>query len=243
MKNLDLPSTTSREALQEGMLHLSTSLAQVKEELEEERSIRRQAQMTLDKQEKRLCLMIHEMLCGYALHEIIRDESGKPHDYRFLDINPAFERMTGLKAEDIIGKRVREIYPKLEQYWVDTFGKVALGGPPVQFESYSRDLDKHLDVTAFSNEFGRFSVIFYDITERVQATEDLQSSSEKLKLFAYSVAHDLRNPAVAIQGLCRRLEKKYFSGDQVRVWQISPGTPGMIHHPPDAVCPHEIVVR
>ncbi|MEJ2689327.1 MAG: PAS domain-containing sensor histidine kinase [Deltaproteobacteria bacterium] len=164
--------------------------------------------------------MIHEMLCGYALHEIIRDESGKPYDYRFLDINPAFERMTGKKAEEIIGKRAREVFPKLERYWIDTYGKVALGGPPVHFESYNRDLDKHLDVTAFSNEFGRFSVIFYDITERVEASEDLQNSAEKLKLFAFSVAHDLRNPAVSIQGLCRRLENKYLPGDHPQARQI-----------------------
>lgn len=220
LEGFDSLSNESREVLQERLFRLSARLTHVKEELVEERSLRQQAQMSLDKTERRQCLMIHEMLCGYALHEIIRDEAGKPYDYRFLDVNPAYERMTGLKAEEIIGRRVREIYPRLEQYWIDIYGKVALGGPPVHFESYSRDLDKHLDVTAFSNEFGRFSVIFYDITERVQATEDLQNSSEKLKLFAYSVAHDLRNPAIAIQGLCRRLEKKYSADDKVRVRQI-----------------------
>lgn len=220
LEGFNSPSDESREALQQRLFRLSARLTHVNEELEEERGLRQQAQMTLDKAERRLCLMIHEMLCGYALHEIIRDEAGKPHDYRFLDINPAFERMTGLKAEEIIGKRVREIYPELEPYWVDTYGKVAMGGPPVHFENYSKDLDKHFDVTAFSNEFGRFSVIFYDITERVRGREELQNSAEKLKLFAYSVAHDLRNPALAIQGLCQRLEKKYLAGDQPRARQI-----------------------
>lgn len=220
LEGFDSRPNASRQALQNRLSRLSARLAQLNKELAEERALRQQAQMSLDKEEKRLCLMVHEMLCGYALHEIIRDEAGEPEDYRFLDVNPAFERITGLKTEEIIGKRVREIYPRLERYWIDTYGKVALGGPPVHFESYSRDLDKHLDVTAFSNEFGRFSVICYDITERVEASEDLLNSAEKLKLFAYSVAHDLRNPAVAIQGLCRRLEKKYSAGDQAGFVQI-----------------------
>lgn len=53
---------------------------------------------------------------GIALHEIIWNEEDVPVDYRFLEINPAFEKITGLSAKDIIGKRVTEVLPGVESY-------------------------------------------------------------------------------------------------------------------------------
>ena len=66
--------------------------------------------------------LFDSMLDGYALHEMIYDEDGRPVDYRFLEINPAFERLTGLKAKDIVGRTVQEALPGIEQHWIDTYG-------------------------------------------------------------------------------------------------------------------------
>jgi PAS domain S-box-containing protein len=60
-------------------------------------------------------MLFREMLDGFALHEILCDDRGKPADYRFLAINPAFERMTGLKADEIIGRTVLEAMPGTER--------------------------------------------------------------------------------------------------------------------------------
>ena len=76
---------------------------------------------------------------GFALHEIICDEDGKPCDYRFLDINPAFERLTGLKRAEVVGKLMSQV-PQLEgddPKWIEVYGKVALTGEPINFENYS----------------------------------------------------------------------------------------------------------
>ena len=62
------------------------------------------------------------MIDGFALHEIICDESGTPIDYRFLALNSAFERLTGLKADEIIGKRAYETLPGLEPFWIEKYG-------------------------------------------------------------------------------------------------------------------------
>ena len=61
-------------------------------------------------------LLFNEMVDAFALHEIICDEQGTPIDYRFLSVNPAFETMAGVKAEDIIGKTVLDIFPNTESY-------------------------------------------------------------------------------------------------------------------------------
>ena len=80
-------------------------------------------------------VLINEMIDGFALHEIICDDSGDPVDYRFLDVNPAFEKLTSLKRADVIGKTVREVLPDIEESWIRRYGQVALTGEGIQFET------------------------------------------------------------------------------------------------------------
>lgn len=114
-------------------------------------------------------ILFHEMLEGFAVHEIVCDAQGQPIDYRFLAMNPAFERLTGLSARDLVGKTVLEALPQTERYWIETFGKVALTGEPAFFEQYSATLDRHFEVTAFRNAPNQFACIFDDITARKRA--------------------------------------------------------------------------
>jgi len=118
--------------------------------------------------------LFREMLDGFALHEIILDETGTPIDYRFLAVNPAFERMTGLKAGDIVGRTVLDVLPGTESHWIETYGKVALTGDPVHFENYSAEIAKHFEVTAFRPAEGRFVAVFQDITERKRVEEQFR---------------------------------------------------------------------
>lgn len=125
--------------------------------------------------------LFREMLNGFALHEIICNEQGEPVDYRFLAVNPAFERLTGLKSEDLVGKTVLEVMPSTERHWIELYGHVALEGEPVRFDNYSHTLEKHYTVTAFQPSPGQFACIFDDITDRKLAAEQLQASTERLR--------------------------------------------------------------
>jgi PAS domain S-box-containing protein len=126
------------------------------------------------KNELKYRMLFENMNAGFALHEMVYDEEGKPVDYRFLEINPMFEKLTGIKAEQFIGHTVKEALPETESYWIETFGKVAKTGESVNFQNYSRQLGKHFDTFAFSPQKDRFAVFFVDITERVQAEDELK---------------------------------------------------------------------
>lgn len=121
--------------------------------------------------EERYRTLFETMLDGFALHEIILDDQGAPYDYRFLQVNPAFERLTGLSAEQVIGRTAREFLPNLEPRWIQVYGKVALTGQPAYFEDFSRDLGRWFEVSVISPRRGQFATFFSDITARVQAEQ------------------------------------------------------------------------
>jgi len=130
--------------------------------------------------------LFHEMVDGFALHEIICDEHGKPFDYRYLSVNPAFERMTGLKAGNIVGRTVLEILPETELYWIETYKRVALTGEPANFENFSASLDKYFEVSAYQPAPNQFACTFTDITERKKAEKALQESENKYRSYVDS---------------------------------------------------------
>ncbi len=140
-----------------------------------------QAEEALRQSEEKYRLLFNEMLNGFSLHEIICDSSGHPVDYRFLEVNPAFERLTGLRAENLIGRTVLEVMPGTELYWIQRYGRVAQTGEPTFFEDYTRELDKYYQVTVFSPQRGQFAVIFADVTERKEAERALRDNEERLR--------------------------------------------------------------
>lgn len=138
----------------------------------------------LRRSEEKWHSLFNNMSDGFAYHRILLDAEGKPCDYVFHEVNEAFERLTGLKREHIIGRRVTKVLPGIENDpagWIGKYGHVALTGSPVQFETYSEPLDKWYSVSAFSPHKGYFAVTFSDITEQKRMEQALRESEEKLR--------------------------------------------------------------
>lgn len=144
-------------------------------------SAQKRAQNALQASETQYRSLFENLTTGFALHELITDDSGAPVDYRFLQVNPAFERLTGLRAEQIIGRTAQEFIPDLDPQWIQIYGKVAQTGDPIEFEKYSESLDKIFDIRAFSPAPNQFATVFSDITENKRAQEALLKSEEHLR--------------------------------------------------------------
>lgn len=168
---------------------------------------RYRAEQARDESDARFKALYDNMIEAFALHEIITDQKGDPCDYRFLDFNPAFERLTSLNGNNLRGKRVLEILPKLEPSWIETYGRVALTGQPAHFEEYAAPLGRWYDVVAYQTEPGRFATVFSDVTERKQTERKLRWNAQRNKLLSDTAAHLLEsnNPQEVVEDLCRKV--------------------------------------
>ena len=126
----------------------------------------------LKEKEERYHSLFTSMFSAFALHEVITDKNGKPVNFRYIDVNPAFEKMTGLKAENVIGKTVLEILPGTESHWIERFGNIALTGKPDYISEYSREFDKYFEVHGYSPQAGQFAVTFMDVTDKVKSQQE-----------------------------------------------------------------------
>jgi PAS domain S-box-containing protein len=126
-------------------------------------------------------LLIENLPDAFAYHQIVTADNGTPVDYIFLEINGAFEEMTGLKRENIIGKKITDILPGIEKSkfdWIGTYGKVALSSETVRFESFFEPLGRWYDVSAYSDKPGYFATVFRDITEHKMHNVILKTQQE-----------------------------------------------------------------
>jgi PAS domain S-box-containing protein len=139
---------------------------------------RKQAEEALRESQHRFQTLFSVIDEGYCLCDTILNEEGRPVDYRFLEVNPLFEQLTGLK--DAVGKTAYTMLPELEPIWAEVYGEVALGNTPKRFQLGSDVMGRFFDVFATPMQpRGRFALVFKDITSAKAKADALRSSEER----------------------------------------------------------------
>jgi PAS domain S-box-containing protein len=165
---------------------------------------RQKAESALREHEEQYRLIFDTMLDGFAVFEMKTVEDGFPVDACFLEVNPAFERITGLKANDVIGKTLWEVFPTMRLMSADIWKKLITEGKSTNFdELYSMSLKKYLRVNCFSPRKDRYAVMFSDITDSKKMTEQLIRADRLSSLgeMAAGLAHEINNPLTGVLGL------------------------------------------
>ncbi|MDN4036430.1 PAS domain S-box protein [Massilia sp. YIM B02443] len=162
----------------------------------------KQAQEALEQAEERYRTLITSMDEAFSIVQVLLDADGRPADYRFEQVNRAFEEQSGLV--DAAGKTIREMVPGIEARWIEIYGAVALKREPVRFTEHSAAMGYWWDVYATpigKPEERRIAILFTDITARRAAEEalrqtaaDLSETNRRKTEFLATLAHELRNP-------------------------------------------------
>jgi PAS domain S-box-containing protein len=131
--------------------------------------------------EERYRALFENMIDGFAYCRMVY-ESGVPADFVYLDVNPAFERLTGLR--NVVGRLVSSVIPGIRHdnpELFEIYGRVALGGRPEHFETYLGSLDIWFSVSVFCPQPEHFVAIFENITERRRAELERDESEQRLR--------------------------------------------------------------
>ncbi len=173
-------------------------------------STRKQAEQAQRESEERYRTLFESIDEGFCVIEMLYDAQGRPVDYRFLEVNPAFERHTGLK--DATRKTMREHVPDHEQHWFETYARIAESGEPARFTHAAKALmGGWYDVYAFrvgGPGSRKVAILFNDVTERVRAVEALTQADRRKDEFLATLAHELRNPLAPIRSAVSLLRLK-----------------------------------
>jgi PAS domain S-box-containing protein len=160
----------------------------------------------LRQQKERYQALFNSIDEGFCIIEVMF-ENGLAADYRFLETNPAFERLTGLR--DVEGRTLRQLFSAPQRHWVEVYGEVVRTGRQARFTDYTPNLGRWFDISISrlgDDGSHQAALLFEDITDRRKNEEELRRLADDLvhanrrqNEFLATLAHELRNPLAPLR--------------------------------------------
>lgn len=180
---------------------------------------RKRAEQALKESEEQFRMIFNSIHDGFAIFEINYDENDRVIDARFLEVNPAFEKITGTRANDILGKTLWEVFPTMRLTTAQLWEDIIAEGKNIRIEEYySKSLDKYFRIIGLSPKRGRYAVLVTDLTEHKKMTEKLMRADRLSSLgeMAAGLAHEINNPLTGVIGLSQLILEKKDLADHLR---------------------------
>ena len=110
--------------------------------------------------------IVKNSMTATACYKLLFDDQGVPDDYVFVEVNTAFEKLTGLKSDEIVGKRITQIIPGIRNSnadWISTYSDVVINGAAKEFKLFSDGVHEYSDFKVLSTEKNYFVTMFSEI--------------------------------------------------------------------------------
>ena len=159
-------------------------------------------------------LLTRNLNVGKALYEMLFDKKGKPVDYRFIEANTAFEKYTGLKRKDILGKTALELFTSVERNRISEYGKVAISGNAIEFQDYSPVTDKYFQIKVSCPKKGLVEINMNDVTDIIKSKKKYGNNYREQKTVSEikKLLCKAENRSDFLEEVCKYLvqKKDYF---------------------------------
>jgi PAS domain S-box-containing protein len=183
---IDISLTVSPIKTPEGKIVGASKIAREITEL-------KQAKKQLNESNERYRTLFNSIDEGFCIIEVVFDRENQPVDYRFIEVNPSFEKLTGIPVtEALSGKTVREIIPNFEERWIELYGRIALTGEPARFEEGSEAMNRWFDVYGFrvgGESSRKIAILFNNTTERKLAELERERLLKQLETERFRLAY------------------------------------------------------
>lgn len=165
--------------------------------------------------------LFNNMDSGFAVHKILIDEFGLPSNYEYVFVNPAYEKITGLSSESLVGYTYLDVLSDFDEEFINRVGSVALHGGTIHFTHYTKKLKRYFNIIAYQTEPYYFAAIFSDITEITRAERALFQADKMSSVgqLAGGIAHDFNNHLQIIRGYTEMIEEKLKIGNTSELGQ------------------------
>ncbi len=182
------------------ILLISAIIAYFEQELFESIDQIKQTQVKLKQSEEKYRLLYENSLSGIAIHTLIYNDQHQPINYRIDDVNERFEKILPLKKTDVIDKTATEAYNVEEAPYLDVYAKVAQTGIAISFETFFESMNTTLKISVYPLDKNRFVTVFEDITDEMNAKNELIESEKKyreaynrVEFYKDLLNHDINN--------------------------------------------------